>query len=64
MSISQYVYNKCMGHSASITHITGAPNDNFRKNICSEDDLTISGAFFLAKIFEKVSFDLYNFRIT
>ena len=20
-------------------HLTGAPNDNFRKNICSEDDL-------------------------
>ena len=88
--------------------ISGAPNDNFRKNICSEDDLTsrifetfvakllaclpllgfqtskkwynclfltdfypkknflleFSGAFFLAEIFEKVSFDPYNFRIT
>ena len=26
--------------------------------------LQFSGAFFLAEIFEKVSFDLYNFRIT
>ena len=26
--------------------------------------LEFSGAFFLAKIFEKVSFDPYNFRIT
>ena len=25
---------------------------------------SISGAFFLAEIFEKVSFDPYNFRIT
>ena len=22
-----------------LVHLTGAPNDNFRKNICSEDDL-------------------------
>ena len=26
--------------------------------------LEFSGAFFLAEIFEKVTFDLYNFRIT
>ena len=38
----------------------------FSENICSEDDLRsrISGAFFLAEIFEKVSFDPYHFRIT
>ena len=25
--------------SPKAVHISGAPNDNFRKNICSEDDL-------------------------
>ena len=25
--------------SAMFSKLTGAPNDNFRKNICSEDDL-------------------------
>ena len=46
------------------TKNSGAPNDNFWKNICSEDDLRsrIFGTF-LAEIFEKVSFDPYNFRI-
>ena len=29
-----------------------------------KDHLEFSGAFFLAEIFEKVSFDPYNFRVT
>ena len=58
----------------TLAYITGAPNGNFRESICSEDDLRsrifgafvveFSGAFFLAEIFEKVSFVPYNFRIT
>ena len=37
----------------------------FSENICSEDDLRsrIFGTF-LAEIFERVSFDPYNFQIT
>ena len=91
-------------------HFSGAPNGNFRENICSEDDLKtrifgtfvdfcckisclpasprifehlqngiithfkriftlkrpprIFGSLFRAEIFEKVSFDPYNFRVT
>ena len=52
--------------TTTILDRTGAPNGNFRENICSEDDLRtrIFGSLFLAEIFEKVSFDPYNFRIT
>ena len=55
-----------LAHLMAMIYISGATNDNFRKisvrkTIC---DLEFSGAFFLAEIFEKVSFDPYNFRIT
>ena len=44
---------------------SGAPNVNFRKIfLACLPLLEFSGAFFLAEIFEKVSFDPYNFRIT
>ena len=36
----------------------------FNGFLLQKDHLEFSGAFFLAEIFEKVSFDPYNFRIT
>ena len=46
-------------------HLAGAPNVNFRKISVRKTiwDLEFSGAFFLAEMFEKVSFNPYNFRI-
>ena len=42
------------------TGIAGTKRDEVTFNL----HLEFSGAFFLAEIFEKVSFDLSNFRIT
>ena len=36
----------------------------FSRFLPQKGHLEFSGAFFLAEIFEKVSFDPYNFRIT
>ena len=37
-SLSSKIFPK-LGFKATTVYFSGAPNDNFRKNICSEDDL-------------------------
>ena len=45
-------------------HLKNGINDHFNGFLPLKGHLEFSGAFFLFEIFEKVSFDPYNFRIT
>ena len=53
-----------MVSAVTITGCDVARLTSHQKHSMSKGHLEFSGAFFLAEIFEKVSFDPYNFRIT
>ena len=53
-----------MVSAVTITGCDVARLTSHQEHPMSKGHLEFSGAFFLAEIFEKVSFDPYNFRIT